>query len=60
MTSMKTPWAVVVWLPDGSYRVLASFPDCETASALAAEVPGRVVLFRPTWGEQPRRHEDEF
>lgn len=60
MTPMKTPWAVAIWLPDGSYRTIASFPDREPASVLAAEAPGRVVLFQPSWREKPRRYEDEF
>lgn len=54
-----TPWTVATWLPDGAYRVLAAFPDRQPASDLAAEAPGRMVLFRPIW-RMKRRQSDDF
>jgi hypothetical protein len=55
-TPFATPWATVVWLPNQTYRVLATFPDRAAAVALAAEEPGRLVLFRLVW--RAARHDD--
>lgn len=58
-SSFETPWVLALFLPDGSYRTVARFPDRAAASVAAEGNPDLIVLFVPIWREQ-RRRSDQY